>query len=261
LPVLIGVFVGAPLISRELESGTYRFTWTQGVGRRRQVVLSIAVFAVVVALGTCLLGLLADSYAHPFEVIGAENHWISRIFEDSPAVLVAWSLFALAAGTLAGALIGRTVAAMAAATAVLGACAVFSYQLVTWLLSLAPIVRSGGVPLTNVGTLNTGSWTGFGPPQTWLVRAWFTGPHGAVLSEGQAINLTNRMYSSGVYGSGVSPAGNPARWLAVHHYVFFLAYQPASHYWIFQSIEVAILLALGCACAAAVIWFIHARRA
>ena len=35
LPVVIGVFAGAPLISRELESGTFRFTWTQGVGRTR----------------------------------------------------------------------------------------------------------------------------------------------------------------------------------------------------------------------------------
>ena len=30
LPGLLGVFVGAPVVARELESGTYRFAWTQG---------------------------------------------------------------------------------------------------------------------------------------------------------------------------------------------------------------------------------------
>ena len=31
-PVLIGAFAGAPLLARELENGTYRFAWTQGLG-------------------------------------------------------------------------------------------------------------------------------------------------------------------------------------------------------------------------------------
>ena len=33
LPGAIGVFVGAPLVARELESGTYRFAWTQSRSR------------------------------------------------------------------------------------------------------------------------------------------------------------------------------------------------------------------------------------
>ena len=33
LPVLIGTFIGAPLLAREMETGTFRYTWTQGFGR------------------------------------------------------------------------------------------------------------------------------------------------------------------------------------------------------------------------------------
>jgi len=33
LPVLFGLFIGAPLLAREYESGTYRFAFTQGAGR------------------------------------------------------------------------------------------------------------------------------------------------------------------------------------------------------------------------------------
>jgi hypothetical protein len=32
VPVLIGAFIGAPVLARELEFGTFRYAWTQGVG-------------------------------------------------------------------------------------------------------------------------------------------------------------------------------------------------------------------------------------
>ena len=35
LPALIGVFWGAPLVARELETGTFRLAWTQSVTRTR----------------------------------------------------------------------------------------------------------------------------------------------------------------------------------------------------------------------------------
>jgi plasmid stabilization system protein ParE len=34
LPLLVGLFYGAPLVAREIEYGTHRFVWTQGVSRR-----------------------------------------------------------------------------------------------------------------------------------------------------------------------------------------------------------------------------------
>src|ERR1700745_2821550 len=35
VPLIIGMFWGAPLISREFEAGTFRLAWTQGVTRTR----------------------------------------------------------------------------------------------------------------------------------------------------------------------------------------------------------------------------------
>jgi len=35
VPGLIGIFWGAPLVARELETGTYRLAWTQSVTRKR----------------------------------------------------------------------------------------------------------------------------------------------------------------------------------------------------------------------------------
>ena len=41
LPGIVGAVVGAPLIGRELESGVFRYSWTQGVGRMRWAVAVI----------------------------------------------------------------------------------------------------------------------------------------------------------------------------------------------------------------------------
>ena len=50
LPVLAGLFVGAPLLARELELGTYRFAWTQGVTRRRWLLSKTALLAAATLL-------------------------------------------------------------------------------------------------------------------------------------------------------------------------------------------------------------------
>jgi hypothetical protein len=34
LPGLLGVFIGAPLVAREIEDGTWRLAWSQGITRR-----------------------------------------------------------------------------------------------------------------------------------------------------------------------------------------------------------------------------------
>ncbi|MGD0605948.1 MAG: hypothetical protein ABSA53_20450 [Streptosporangiaceae bacterium] len=33
VPALIGAFAGAPVLARELETGTFRYAWTLGSGR------------------------------------------------------------------------------------------------------------------------------------------------------------------------------------------------------------------------------------
>ena len=40
VPALIGAFAGAPVLARELETGTFRFAWTQGFGRWRWTLAS-----------------------------------------------------------------------------------------------------------------------------------------------------------------------------------------------------------------------------
>src|SRR5258708_19261117 len=65
VPALIGAFVGAPVLARELETGTFRYAWTQGFGRVRWALAKLVTLAAVVAVAPRALGLLLSWYYHP----------------------------------------------------------------------------------------------------------------------------------------------------------------------------------------------------
>jgi hypothetical protein len=258
LPILIGVFIGAPLISRELESGTFRFTWTQGIGRTRFVLTTVVLLAAVVTAATCALGVLLGWYAHPFDVVGVESHWQSGLFDTTPLTLPAWTLLALGTGIFLGALTGRIVTAMAATVAAAGGLLLAAFwELDHHMLSLGALTAhaapAGGV---SIGPLNGNAIYGFGPAGSWLVRGWITGPGGHQLSTSAADNLQNRMYAA------MTKAGNKTdstTWLSAHHYAYWLTYQPADRFWYFQTTAGAILITLAIAFTLMTIWLIRRR--
>jgi hypothetical protein len=119
IPILIGMFAGAPLLARELESGTFRFAWTQGVGRTRWLAAKLVLLAIPLTLMTYALGQLFTwwlgivDYSHT-------DRWAARSFDVGGSVLAAWTLLAFAIGTFAGVAIRQTVKAMAATAAASG---------------------------------------------------------------------------------------------------------------------------------------------
>jgi hypothetical protein len=253
---VIGVFVGAPLLSRELESGTFRFTWTQGVGRSRAVVTTLVLLALFVTVATCVFGLLLNWFAHPFEVIGNESQWQSGLFDTTGPMLAAWTLFGIALGTFLGALIGRTVAAMASTAAVVAGLLVASFvSLVARLEAIGALATTRLMPMgLNVGQLNVPGSQFNGPVGSWLVRAWFTGPGGKRLDAAAANNVIGRMY-----GGPANGKVGPSRWLSVHHYIYWVSYQPASRFWLFQVTAAAILIGMAVLLAFATVRLVRRR--
>lgn len=47
IPLVLGIFVGAPLVAREVERTTHLLAWTQGVTRTRWIVTKLARWRVV----------------------------------------------------------------------------------------------------------------------------------------------------------------------------------------------------------------------
>src|SRR6202007_1191295 len=66
VPALIGAFVGAPVLAREMETGTFRYAWTQGFGRWRWTVAKLVPLGIVVAAAAGAFSLLFSWYYQPF---------------------------------------------------------------------------------------------------------------------------------------------------------------------------------------------------
>jgi ABC-2 family transporter protein len=226
VPVLIGVFSGAPILGRELEVGTYRFAWTQGVGRTRWALARLALPAVTVTAAAAALSQLFGWFYYPFFAFPADSAFAPQYFELTGIALAAWTLAAFAIGALAGVLIRKVVPAIAAAMAA------WAGLLLVTILYLRPHYEA---PLTVHGS---GGAPGRSP---WLIHQWWTGPNGrTITSEHKIIQLINR----------------PQR-----GYTQWTTYQPEARYWHFQFIEGGWLLLLSLLLIAASIWLIRRRAA
>ncbi len=112
LPLLVGMFLGAPLVAREVEHGTHRLVWTQGVSRLRWALVSFGLVgtgALVIAAGYAAL---VSWWITPLARATASG--FDRLFFDvQGAVPVAYTVFTVALGIVAGTVWRRTLPAMA----------------------------------------------------------------------------------------------------------------------------------------------------
>lgn len=226
VPMLIGVFAGAPILGRELEAGTFRFAWTQGAGRTRPTLARLALPAVSLTAAAAALSQLFGWFYYPFFAFPSDSAFSPQYFELTGIAFAAWTLTAFAIGALAGVLIRRVVAAIVAGMAV------WAGLLLTTLLYLRPHYQA---PLTVRGA---GGAPGASP---WVISQWWTGPNGQhITSEQQIIALIN----------------HPR-----HGYSQWTSYQPEARFWHFQFIEAGWLLALCVILIAATFWLVRRRAA
>lgn len=123
-PALIGAFWGAPLVTRELETGTHRLVWNQSVTRTRWLAVKLGCAAVATTVAVGVLSLAVTWWATPLDGSTSSTHGglPSRLTPISFAmrglVPVGYAVFALALGVTVGLLLRRTVPAMAVTLAV-----------------------------------------------------------------------------------------------------------------------------------------------
>ncbi|WP_405839054.1 ABC transporter permease [Streptomyces platensis] len=119
LPVLIGIFLGAPLIAGEQEHGTVKLVTTQSVSRSRWIAATLGLPLAVAVLCTTLLSAVFTWLWTPAHALIATGDWLAGgPFDSTGPVPVAMTLLLTSCGIALGMLIKRVVPAMAA-TAVL----------------------------------------------------------------------------------------------------------------------------------------------
>ena len=246
VPALIGAFAGAPVLAREMETGTFRFAWTQGFGRGRWALAKLALLAVVLAAAAGAFTVLFSWYASPFFAAGYAIPFATDLFDTLGVAFAAWTLAAFAIGALAGMLIRRVVPAIAATLAVYAALA---FATALWLREryMTPL-------LTSKSNL---------PSTAWLVNQWYDkGGRFAFPAQGsQLVGAVSRLCPAPrVNSNGVSVV-SPAQCLAQHGYTLWTSYQPGSRFWPFQWIEGGWLLALSVLLIAATVWLVRRRAA
>ncbi len=257
VPVLIGAFIGAPVLARELESGTFRFAWTQGFGRVRWTVAKVVALGVAVSAATGAISVLLSWYFQPYFASGGQALYGSRdlplsssspfaplLFDLHGVTYPAWTLAAFAIGVLAGVLIRRVVPAIVA-TLVIYAGLAFAVGGFFRRHYVAPLVTS------KVSI----------PQSAWVIsQQWFT-KSGRPASP-SALSQVLQGAPGQIGGKGGVPQAVTAwQYLNQHGFTQLTTYQPASRFWTFQWIEAGWLVGLSAVLLGVTIWLVHKRPA
>jgi hypothetical protein len=264
VPVVIGMFLGAPLLAREYAVGTARFAWTQSIGRTRQTLIKLTLLGLVALAVGAAAGTLAwwVSGSNGGTSFGILPGWLPANFSSAPVAEAASALLGYAAGVLAGALTRRVVPAMVATAATSTAFGLFAYtRLYYWALGIGalrtrdPVLGASQLsaqlanPHAPGGRFRLDGAGGLVPPGPgravpWLDQGWFADAHGQPLRGAALLRVIHQ----------------PSR-LAQWHDTFWVAYQPASRYWLFQLVQGGVVVLLALILGALAVWLVRRRIA
>jgi ABC-type transport system involved in multi-copper enzyme maturation permease subunit len=270
VPALIGIFWGAPLIGRELETGTHQLAWNQTVTRTRWLAAKLTGIGLAAIAATAILSYLLTWWAGPLDHINGDR-WAAMTFASRDIVPLGYAAFAFALGTTLGLLIRRTLPAMAITLAafiviqILVPTAIRPNLLPATTVTF-PINQSTGSQVHGLKIHNGGVeiyLEGLPVPQ----GAWVTSAPPVQDSAGQVVPAQAHLDcfpglpgGPGTAKGGVLGIEQIGTCLASFNLHETVTYQPASRYWPLQWIETGIFLVLAGALAGTCFWWIRRRQ-
>jgi ABC-type transport system involved in multi-copper enzyme maturation permease subunit len=238
-PILVGLFYGAPLVAAEAEAGTTQFAWMQSVTRKRWLTVKIGWMLLAAAIWGGAITALVTWWSGPNNAL-QHNAFDPGRFDIMGLVPVAYSVFAMALGIAAGAMIRRVLPAMAVT---LAAFVAVRAVIALWL-------RPHYMSAVTVYYKVTSGFTPAGA--AWQLKSGILGPNGQAIDQN-----TNGSVVAGIPANYLPASCNPTvRGIfrvppsctqALDRFRGFTTYQPANRYWAFQGIETGIFLALAAA--------------
>jgi hypothetical protein len=277
LPALIGLFWGAPLITRELEAGTHRLVWSQSITRTRWLAVKLGLTGLAAVAAAGLGSLAVDWWSDPIDktATGDFPRMAPLLFDARGIVPIGYAAFAFALGVTVGMLVRRTLPAMAITLTVFLAVQIAMPLLVRPHL-IAPIRSTTEITASNLDGLSTRR--GGGPvgvmtkaPDTGAYRgAWVLSSH-AIDAAGHAVDKVS-LSQTGACGppqggppqqpAGAKPGDELSGCFAEMKRLGYrqrVTYQPASRFWAFQWYETGIYIAVALGLAGFCFWRIRHR--
>jgi hypothetical protein len=246
LPALIAIFWGAPLVARELETGTHRLVWAQSVTRTRWIAVKLGLVGLGSIAVAGLFSLMITWWSSPIDRVNGNR--FTAVFDQRGIVPVGYAAFAFALGVMAGILIRRTLPAMATA---LGGFVLVRIAVTFW---ARPHFES---PLRVTSVLHMAPGMGFNQTNNGPLSV--TGGHaGAWVFSDQIVDGAGHAVGGNFLDQGacLQSRGSAA---CIGKLRDVLVYQPAGRYWAFQSYEMTLFVVLALACAAFCIWWMRQR--
>jgi hypothetical protein len=248
VPGLLGAFVGAPLLAREFESGTFRYVFTQGVGRVRWTIAKLVPLTIAVTGSAAAFSAL---FSWAYRPIIGPTYGLSPMqplmFAAREVAFPGWTLVTLAIGALAGILIRRVIPAMFATLAAWAALA-FTTGLFLRGHYLPPVVTTD----PNIAE-----------PDWVLDQQWYHGGAPASLStiDGALRPIGIHAVTPELYQAvpGARFDVDPVQYLVQHGFTHLTTYQPATRFWLFQGIEGGWLLLLSIVLLGTTVWLVRRR--
>jgi ABC-type transport system involved in multi-copper enzyme maturation permease subunit len=230
LPLLVGLFWGAPLVAREVEQGTHRLVWTQGVSRRHWAMVKFGIVGAATLIVAVVYGLGMSWWYAPLSRAG-DGRFGLLIFDMQGLVPIGYTLMAVALGIFAGTMWHRVLPAMAA-------------TLVGFLglrVALTLLARPHYLPAHTLTYPAQGVSPQLNPALgDWVVSQNVRDATGKVVMPHAQVGCPPQNGTCGGLGAGA--------------YNWEL-YQPGDRFWIFQGIETGIFVVL-----AALLLYLAIRR-
>ncbi|GAA4245596.1 ABC transporter permease subunit [Dactylosporangium darangshiense] len=261
VPALIGMFWCAPLIARELETGTHRLAWNQSVTRRRWLLVRLSTVLLAAVLVALAASALLTWAAAPVDAI-AGDRFATVNFGARYLSPIGQAALAAALGAVTGLFVRRTVPAMALTGLLVIAIlfvmpnAVRPHLMPAQHLS-RPMTAAAIDEAHGLGTLGSAPVVrGIEVP-----GAWVTDVSELLTADGRP--LDSRTFNDCLMHAPKTGArgtfGDSSPCLASHDLHLDIAYQPNSRFWRFQVLETALYLALSALLCAFAVWRIRHR--